>query len=161
LARLAYEEAVTLFEVALKVHRLERPDPAREVALRLGLGQAQHYAGDHPRARATFERAAERARALGDARRFARAALGYSFAAPGIGAIYPALVALLEESLRMLGEEDSGLRAAVMGSLASALYWSRNEDRRDALSREALAMARRLGDTVTLARVLVQRHHAL
>jgi tetratricopeptide (TPR) repeat protein len=161
LARLAYEEAAGHFEVALKVARLGRPDEARDLALRMLLGQAQSYAGDHPHARATFERAAERARALGDVQTFAQAALGFGFATPGIGAVYPTLVALLEEALRVLGEGDSPLRAAVLGSLASALYFSRDEARRDALSDEAVAMARRVGDPRTLARTLVQRHHVL
>jgi tetratricopeptide (TPR) repeat protein len=161
LARLAYEEAVAHFEVALKVLRLGRPDEERDLELRMILGQAQSFAGDHARARATFERAAERARTLGDAPTFARAALGLAFATPGVGAVSSALVALLEEALRMLGEEDSTLRAAVLGSLASALYFSRDEERRDALSGEAVTMARRVGDAGTLARTLVQRHHVL
>src|SRR5262249_57932489 len=75
--------------------------------------------------------------------------------------VYGTLVALLEESLRMLGGEDSSLRATVLGSLASALYFSRDEERRDALSCEAVAMARRVGDVPALARALVQRHHVL
>jgi tetratricopeptide (TPR) repeat protein len=161
LARLAYEEAATHFELALKVLRLERADERRDLELRMHLGEAQSCAGDHPRARAAFERAAERARVLRDAATFARAALGFSFATPGVGAVHGTLVALLEESLRMLGEEDSSLRATVLGSLASALYFSRDEERRDALSREAVAMARRVDDPPALARALVQRHHVL
>src|SRR5262249_2087459 len=161
LTRLAHEEAVAHFDLALRVLRLLPPDETRELRLRMALGQALRNAGDHSRARATFERAAESARAIGDARAFAYAALGYSFAAPGIGAIYPTLVALLEESLRLLGDDDGELRATIQGSLASALYWSRNEERRDALSTEAVAMARRAGNPVTLARALVQRHHVL
>jgi tetratricopeptide (TPR) repeat protein len=161
LSRLAYEKAAEHFEVALKVLRLDRPDEARELALRLSLGDAQTYAGDHPRARATFERAAERARALGDASSFARAALGFGFAAPGVGAVYGTLVALLEEALRLLGDADSADRATVLGSLASALYFSRDELRREELSSEAVAMARRVGDPGALARALLQRHHVL
>ena len=161
LERQAYEEAAGHFEMALKIARLEPADEARELALRMLLGQAQSFAGDHPRARATFERAAARARALGDRRAFALAALGFSFATPGIGAVYTTLVMLLEEALRMIGEEDSALRAALLGSLASALYFSRDEARRESLSRDAIAMARRVGDRATLARTMVQRHHVL
>jgi tetratricopeptide (TPR) repeat protein len=161
LGRLAYEESAGHFEVALKILRLDRPDEARELELRLALGQAQTFRGDHPHARTTFERAAERARALGDAASFARAALGYSFAAPGVGAVYTTLVALLEDALRLLDEEDGPLRAAVLGSLASSLYFSRDEGRREDLSREAVAMARRVGQADALARALVQRHHVL
>ncbi len=161
LARLAYEEAVGHFEVALKVLRLGRPDEARDLELRMSLGRAQTYAGDHSRARATFERAAEHARALSDAAAFAHAALGLSLAAPGVGVVYPTLVALLEESLRLLGPEESALRATVLGSLATALYFSRDEERRYALSSDAVAMARRVGDGSVLARALVQRHYVL
>jgi tetratricopeptide (TPR) repeat protein len=161
LSRFAHEEAVGHFEVALKVLRLGRPDERRELELRMSLAQAQAYAGDHPRARATYERAAERARSIGDAATLARAALGYSLAAPGVGAVYPTLVAMLEEALRMLGEADGALRATVLGSLASALYFSPDERRREELSVEAVAMARRVGERGALARALVQRHHVL
>jgi tetratricopeptide (TPR) repeat protein len=155
----AHEEAAGHFGVALKVARLGRPDEARELALRILLGQTQSFAGDHQRARATFERAAARARALGDRGAFARAALGFAFTTPGIGVVNTTLVALLEEALRMIGNDDSALRAALLGSLASALYFSRDEARRETLSRDAVAMARRVGDPATLARTMVQRHH--
>jgi tetratricopeptide (TPR) repeat protein len=161
LARLAYGEAVGHLDRALTMLRLDRSDEVRDLALRMRIGQALTDAGDHPRARATFERAAERARALHDAPTFARAALGYSYAFPGTGAVSPTLVALLEESLGMLGTEDSALRATLLGCLASALYFSRDAERRDVLSRDAVAMARRAGDRDALARALIQRHHVL
>src|SRR5262245_19040809 len=127
------------------------------------LGQALTYAGDHPRARATFVCAADRARGLHDAPALACAALGFSSATPGTGggAVSTTLVSLLEESLAMLATEDSALRATVLGCLASALYFSRDAERRDALSGDAVAMARRVGDGAALARALVQRHNVL
>ena len=81
----------------------------------------------------------------------ARAALGFG----GIGRERVAAdhdwIALLEEALVALGDADSPLRARVQACLAMALYWSDSPERRDALSRDAVAMARRLGDTATLA----------
>jgi tetratricopeptide (TPR) repeat protein len=160
LARLAYEEAVNHFEVALRMLRLESPDDARELQLRMRLGRAQACAGDHSRARGTFERAAERARALGDVATFADAALGYASAAPGVGSVYATLVALLDEALRMVDERDDALRATLLATLASALCFSRDE-RRHAFSRDAVATARRVGDPGVLANALVQRHYVL
>ena len=81
----------------------------------------------------------------------ARAALGFG----GIGRERISAdhdwIALLEEALVALGDRDSTLRARVQACLAMALYWSDSPERRDALSRDAVAMARRLGDTATLA----------
>src|SRR4029453_28953 len=68
---------------------------------------------------------------------------------------------MLEEALVALGSADSPLRARVQACLAMALYWSDSPERRDAMSREAVAMARRLGDTATLAFTLDCRLKAL
>jgi tetratricopeptide (TPR) repeat protein len=48
-----------------------------------------------------------------------------------------------------------------MGRLATSLYWSDARERRDALSREAVAAARRLGDEAAIAYALQSRRVAL
>src|ERR1044072_2020152 len=52
---------------------------------------------------------------------------------------------------------DSRLRAAVLGHLAIELHWSDDVERRDALSREAVAVARRLDGPAALTEALFVR----
>ena len=71
------------------------------------------------------------------------------------------MAALLQESLGALGAEDSPLRARLLARLALELYYAGDPERRLALSEEAVALARRLGDPRTLAACLDARHYAL
>jgi hypothetical protein len=65
------------------------------------------------------------------------------------------LVGLLEEAAAALPEKDSSLRARVLARLAVALIPTAGaEERRTALSEEAVAMARRVGDRLALAAAL-------
>jgi hypothetical protein len=70
------------------------------------------------------------------------------------------LVALLNEALVGLESGPGRLRARVMARLAAALYFQGAKGRKDGevLSREALAMARGLGEPTTLAATLMSRH---
>jgi tetratricopeptide (TPR) repeat protein len=77
----------------------------------------------------------------------------------GAGVVDKPLVNLLEEALSALGEGDSALRARVLARLARELYFSAaSADRRALLSRQAVEMARRVGDTAALATALQSRH---
>ncbi len=67
------------------------------------------------------------------------------------------LIALYEEASGALGDADSLLRARVLGQLAVELVYTPHRERRDALTGEAVAIARRLGDRTGLAQVLVLR----
>jgi tetratricopeptide (TPR) repeat protein len=94
----------------------------------------------------------------------ARAALGFgggqTFDIPPF-TVDEQLVALLEEALDVLGDEDGGLRARVLGRLAVALYFSDDTERRAELGREAVDMATRVEDTGALAYALSARRFAL
>src|SRR5262249_32569826 len=70
------------------------------------------------------------------------------------------VVCLLDEALDALGGHDGPLRARVLACLGLALAWSAPE-RRDAVSQEAVAVARRVGDEVALAGALMSRHFVL
>jgi tetratricopeptide (TPR) repeat protein len=162
LERLAFEEAVSRFQHALGALDLDpHGDLGSRGELLLSLGEAQRQAGKADAARDTFAHAAAVARRLGSADMLARAGLGFG----GIGRERVATdhdwIALLEEALAALGDGDSPLRARVLACLAMALYWSDGPERRDALSRDAVAMARRLGDTAALAFALDFRLKAL
>jgi tetratricopeptide (TPR) repeat protein len=150
LESLAYEQAAELFSRALEVLELLGADIPRRAALLLGLGTALSRAG-RPGARATFEQAIAAARAIGAHDTFARAALGAGPFALTPGHVDDAHVALLVEALERIGPGDDPLRVRLLGSLATALYWSDAAPRRVELAQEALEMAARLGDDVTLA----------
>ena len=71
-------------------------------------------------------------------------------------------IALLEEALAALGEDDSPWRARLLGRLADMLPRSgRPPERADALSREGLEIARRLDDRHALIYALDSRALAL
>ena len=91
----------------------------------------------------------------------ARAALGVAGPWSTLGREDPEIVAVLEEALAGLGEEDSPLRARLLGRLSLELYYAGQPERRMALSEEAVAIARRIGDPVTLATALDARHYVL
>jgi hypothetical protein len=146
---LAYEQAAALFAHALEALELLPADVPRRAALLLGLGTAESRAG-RPTARATFEAAVAAARAIAADEILARAALGIAPFALTPGYVDDAHVALLGEALERVGPADSPLRVRLLGSLAVALYWSDTGPRRAELAREALDMARRLRDDLTL-----------
>src|SRR5207247_2304985 len=120
----------------------------------LALGQAEDRAGDSEGAKRTFEGAAQVARALGSTELLARAALGYgghwslAFSAPRAD---QHLLELLEEARAALGAEQSPLAARVTARLALKLCFSGGPAGGQTLSRQALALARTLADTPTLA----------
>lgn len=161
---LAYEEAIRLYQMALQA--VEAREPADETLrcdLLLALGDAQARAGDASSAKATYLSAADVARARGMAVRLARAALGY-----GGRFVWEAmrgdrhLVLLLEEALAALGPEESALRVRLMVRLAGGpLRDDVDRERRAALSKAAVEMARRIGDASTLAYALDGRYAAI
>jgi eukaryotic-like serine/threonine-protein kinase len=155
--RLAHEEAASLYRKALDALELERsPDRETRLDLLLELGDAQIRAGRLADARATLDRAAPEARALGDAGRLARVALSTTLTAEA-GVIDEPQIALLEDALEAIGEEDSAVRSELLSGLAQALYWIDAAGRSTELGLEALEMARRVGDPKALAAALTRR----
>ncbi len=146
-----WEEAVAHYEKARHLAEglpagEDRPPPGE---LLLALGEAQCRAGRADESRATFSRAAELALLLGEPELLARAALGTGNGLGGFGFAERAdgeLLALLEESLAMLDEQDSALRVRVLARLSTELYFTPFQSRRLELSTQALEMAVRLGD---------------
>jgi len=145
---LAYEDAFALVERARAALELAPPDPRLRAELLLAEGLARIRADD-PRGSERCAQAAELARRLPDAELFARAALGYG-AEFTFGLTDPVLVRLLEEALAGLPDADSVLRARVLARLASALQPAPNPRQPIQAARDAIAMARRLGDRPTL-----------
>jgi DNA-binding SARP family transcriptional activator len=152
-ALLAYEEAARLYRMGLDALELKAPtDEEMRCELLLALGGAEARGGDVPGSMETFLRAAEIARRLDAPEQLARAALGYG----GRWIWFRAgkdrrLIPLLEDALAALPEGDSQLRAMLLARLAGALRDHPVPERRAALTREALEIARRLDDPQTLA----------
>jgi eukaryotic-like serine/threonine-protein kinase len=163
LALLAYEEAVRLFRLALDALALaDADDAATRCELLLALGDAASRAGDAGVYKAAFAEAAGIARRLGLARPLARAAVEY-----GGRIIYgrarddERLLPLLEEGLAAVPADDVELRVGLLARLAGALRDERSSARRDALSRDAIELARRSGDLAALAYALDGRAIAI
>jgi DNA-binding winged helix-turn-helix (wHTH) protein/tetratricopeptide (TPR) repeat protein len=156
--RLAYEEASRYFERAIDLLELqdESDEPLR-CDLLLELGEAQLRATDVSAARSSLQRAAELARGLNEPERLARAAcaIGQTQGPFVKGAVDPQVVTMLEAALARLPRHDSALRARTLASLVLAEYWDYERiERSTQLCEEALAMARRVGDSNTLLFVL-------
>jgi DNA-binding SARP family transcriptional activator len=150
-SQLAFEEAARHYEIALTLVE----EQAARCELLLALGDAQARAGNSPASKRAFREAAELAERGGLAQHLARAALGYGGRfAWARGGADPALVPLLERALSAIGERDSPIRASLLARLAAAVRDEPLRDRRVGLAEEALGIARRSGDPVTLAAAL-------
>jgi DNA-binding SARP family transcriptional activator/class 3 adenylate cyclase len=162
IARVAYEDAVRYYAMALEVAEDGEVDLATRADLRLDMGRAQWRAGDGRAARATHERVAD---LVGDTdpERLGLAALGYAGAEGrsfwvDMGLVNHRTIDLLERALAATGAADGEIRARLMVSLAQELFMvPGTRQRREQLSSDALAIARRLGDPATLASVLCSR----
>jgi tetratricopeptide (TPR) repeat protein len=158
----SHEEAARLYGMALEaMELLAAADQRKRCELLLSLGEAQYRAGFGDESRATFQRASEIARRIENAECLARAVLGIGVMPTDPTVIDQTRLALIDEALRSVGIRDSPARAMLLACESWELHWSVDIARRDALSDEAVAMARRLGDPSTLIYVLVHRHLAL
>lgn len=136
----AYEQAATLYSRTLEF--AWATTPAGRIELLQALGEAQMRAGDPESARVTLARAAEAARAAGDGAALARAALASNVWGLTLG-VDEQLVRIAEEAVQALQDGSSpGLLACVQGLLASSIYWSGQQERRELLAEEALDLAR-------------------
>ena len=161
LSQLAYEEAVDHYEHALRAR--ERPgedDDEGRCRLLIDLGRAQNRAGDSDASKRTFREAAALARRSADAEALTRAALGYAGPWLELGTVDDVRLDLLEQALAAVGPEDGVARAGLLSRLALEAYYA-GPERRERLSRDAVEMARRLGDGVALARALMSRRVAI
>jgi DNA-binding SARP family transcriptional activator len=159
-ALLAYEQAVGHHRDAIELLVPTLDAPERRVQhcdMTIARGEAERKAGD-PAYRRTLLQGARIAQELGDVERLARAALannrGFQSSSQGVD---HERVAVLQAALSALGEDDGATRAGLLAQLAVEFISDADWRRRAKLSDEALAIARRIGDPATLARVLTQR----
>jgi class 3 adenylate cyclase len=152
---LAFEAAASHYESALGALELVvDADPALRCDLQYALALAFSNGSDARTRDAVFAAAAT-ARALGDAVHFAQTAMVLSRGGGVSGAVLdPELVALLEAAIDLLGDEQPGLRARLLSTLAVELQWGREAERRMRLAAEALELARATRDFEAVGLVL-------
>ncbi len=159
---LAWEEAAQHYRAALKARELAGAvDDTVRAELLLALGASEDRAGLEDEARETFQAAIRTARQLGDSVLLTRAALGVAGPWSALSRSDPGRVALLDEALETLPDDDSPLRARLLARLSLELYYAGEPELRMSLSAEAVDIARRTGDARTLATCLDARHYAL
>ena len=148
-----YEEAARHYASALRVLDAARSSEAdRACELLLSFGEVQSRAGSGQEAKRALQRAATLAGQVGRSDQLARAALAYGGRfAWARASTDPALVPLLERALASAGEQDSRTRVMLLARLAAAWRDDPGRERRVRLAEQAVEIARRIGDSVTLA----------
>jgi tetratricopeptide (TPR) repeat protein len=153
----ALEDAVTALESALALlDAVPNEGELRSNVLTL-LGEAQIRLGRTEQGKQACRAAAELARFRGDAEGLARAALAFG-SEVNPGEVDLVLVRYLEQALAMLGTGNVGLKARVSARLAAARQPAHDASEPMAMARDAVALARSIGDEETLRYVI---HYAL
>jgi len=161
LSQLAYEEAAGLYLMACRALEMKAsPDERQRCELLLCAAEAYDRGERTEEADGAYLEAVEIARTEKLSEQLARAALGFSWVTGETGANEDA-IALLEEALDAFADEDSELRARLMGRLAASIYYTAPRERRAALSQQAVEMSRRIADPATLAYTLYTYRHAV
>ncbi len=153
-AMLAHEEAARHYRLAAAALGTAAQTDAQRCVLLLGQGDAENSGGDSNFALATFTEAAACARRVGDASLLSRAAIGFGTAQWRLGVDGTQAVLLAREALALspAGSADTITqeRVRLSSMLCRALLFSNRPAEAEAAFREAVAMARRLGDPLTL-----------
>ncbi|MDM0115419.1 AAA family ATPase [Variovorax sp. J22R133] len=147
---LAFEEAARLYQLALHLQQQHfAGDVGGRCGLLLSLGEVQSPLGATERTKTLFQEAAQLARKEGLVLQFARAALGYekNNAAGGRSGA-PAVVLLLEAIT--LHRDDDALRVELLARLCRAYVYCDLADEAREAHRNAVMLARRIGDMSAL-----------
>jgi DNA-binding CsgD family transcriptional regulator len=144
----AYGEAARRLRAALDLGVDDPDDRARALC---ELGTALNRSGNTPDALEAFASAAALARDRGDAALLAEAATGFEGACWRPGISDPRAVALLREAAAAVGDEDSPLRTRVLAGLSRAHAYRGDHETAALVWRDAVDMARRVGDRHSLA----------
>jgi DNA-binding CsgD family transcriptional regulator len=156
-AALAHDDAATRLRTALE---LGISDSRQRAEAQLDLGSAQSRAGKAADSLASFRAAAELARSLDDPVLLARAAVGFEDACWRPSFLDEGAIELLEEAAGALGAAETPLRVMVLSGLSRALERVGLRARGALVQREAIDMARRLGDPHSLGTVLMRSYWA-
>ena len=160
LGRSAYREPLAYFDRALTLARSLPESPARTrqiLDLLFLLGQTHSRNYNVSEALQTFKEAFELARAVDSPADLARAAVGATVAETFTGRRALESHPLLEAALAAVGEAETVERSGLLSQISYQLWMSGNFERADALSRQAIDLARRLGDPSALYDALYYR----
>ena len=160
LARSAYREPLAYFDRALSLARSLPESPARTrqiLDLLFLLGETHSRNRNVSEALQTFKEAFELARAVDSPADLARAAVGATVAETCTGARALESHPLMEAALAALGDAETVERSRLLSQFSYQLWMSGNFERADALSHQALDLARRLGDPSALYHALHYR----
>lgn len=155
LQALDFDEAEARFTAALE---LGIDDESERAQTQLDLGTARFRAGRSDEAMVAFRAVAEIARDRRDPELLAGAAIGFENACWRPGITDAGAVELLEEAARSLSPEDSELRVELLAGLSRAHAFLGDFPRSAVIERQAIEMARRLGDRLGLATVLMRSY---
>lgn len=158
-ATTAYEQGAALYEIALDFVTADNLTTRCE--LLLNAADARKRVSDSDAARAAYAEAAALAQTLDSSGLLARAALGFARSWPTISSVDTDAVELLRRALDAVPSDEIALRARLSSRLALQLLYSGSPGEVLERSREAVALARRSGDHITLARALQVLHAAL
>ncbi len=155
----AWEEAATHYQLALQALELkEPPDDEGRCELLLALASAHNQAGDRDKAKEIAAKAADIARRRNDSQRLARTAFEHAFTWGEPGELDEPTIAVIQEGIAALGDEESALRARLLFRLGMELWLGGAPDRALDPAREAYELARRVGDPQALAEALFLKH---
>ncbi|WP_394849909.1 AAA family ATPase [Pendulispora brunnea] len=149
----AFDDAARHFERALSAleHGQSRDDVQRaDLLWRLGIARIR--VGQAQIGKELCERAASLAEQVREPRIYARAALAYGYESQS-ARVDPRMVELLETALQLNPEKDV-LHAQIMARLATAMTPTVHREKPLSLAREAMSLARSLGDRRALLTVL-------
>jgi class 3 adenylate cyclase len=159
LESLAPAEAAKLFADALDL--LGTVEEAERCRALIGLGEAQQLTGD-PAYRTTLLDAAQIASSLGDADLAAAAALANTRGFTSlIGDLDDERVEAIERAVDLDDRADVGRRAQLLALQSQELLYEHDRTRRQALAKEAIALAGDIGDPRVRARVLQHASYGL
>lgn len=144
----AHEEAARHYRLACSM--LPGSDDAQRGKMLLRLGEAQNSAGDSAQALLTFAEAAACARRLADASLLAHAAIGFGNAQWRQGIDGSRAVLLIREALALAPPGDTRDHVLLQSALCRALLFANQPAVAETAYRSAVAMARRMGDPLTL-----------
>ena len=158
--QLAYEEAVTWFEKALRVAPASTSRRWRGELLLLS-GDAHRQMGETKQSQRVFRAAAD---LVDEPALVARAALGYADPGADLGIAFrsedPTTARLLERAIALQPEGDSLTAVRLESRLAAELYFSEVPERSRELATRAQDAARRLDDPRGLSAAMAVYHDA-
>jgi DNA-binding CsgD family transcriptional regulator/tetratricopeptide (TPR) repeat protein len=150
----AHEEAARHYLRAIAALAPVAAQDALRCRLLLGLGRAQNSAGASAVALSTFADAATCARRIGDVSLLAQAAIGFGDSQWRLGSEGSKAVALIREALTQAPPPQDRERCALLTALCQALLFSDQPDAAEQAFREAVALARDIGEPPILFRAL-------